>query len=319
MLRQDAPQLQRALDDAGLKTGDSGLQFSLRDQSSPGQNNGNEASRNAQRLIDQRRRHQPARRSPAAATAACSDRAAASTSGSEENGHDRQQQTVARPVVSGTTRRRPSSSSSGSLSSTTGATLAGNFQTFLTLLTTQLQNQNPLDPLDTNQFTQQLVQFAGVEQQLKTNDQLTTLVSLQQTAQSTQALGFVGKTAVVDGSTTAPDQQFGHLDFERSDQAPTSRSRSPTAPGKPSSPATIPSMPATTRPSPGTARATTARSGRTASTRSRRPPPTARAIPSRSPPRSRAWSTRSISPRSPPLLSINGQTYTVSQIKSIVS
>ena len=57
------------------------------------------------------------------------------------------------------------------------------FRAFLTLLTTQLQNQNPLDPLDTNQFTQQLVQFAGVEQQLKTNDQLSTLVSLQQTAQ----------------------------------------------------------------------------------------------------------------------------------------
>jgi flagellar basal-body rod modification protein FlgD len=64
-----------------------------------------------------------------------------------------------------------------------------------------LKNQNPLDPLDTNQFTQQLVQFAGVEQQLKTNDQLTALLALQQTAQSTQALGFVGKTAVVDGST----------------------------------------------------------------------------------------------------------------------
>jgi len=111
--------------------------------------------------------------------------------------------TAASPVVSGTTppSSSSSSSSSGSLNSTAGSTLAGNFQTFLTLLTTQLQNQNPLDPLDTNQFTQQLVQFASVEQQLKTNDQLTTLVSLQQTAQSTQALTFVGKTAVVDGST----------------------------------------------------------------------------------------------------------------------
>jgi flagellar basal-body rod modification protein FlgD len=113
---------------------------------------------------------------------------------------------VASQVVSGTT-PLPTSSSSGSsgssLGSTTDTTLAGNFQTFLTLLTTQLQNQNPLDPLDTNQFTQQLVQFAGVEQQLKTNDQLTSLVSLQQTAQSTQALTFVGKTAVVDGSTAA--------------------------------------------------------------------------------------------------------------------
>ncbi len=51
MLRQDAPQLQQALDDAGFKTGDGGLQFSLRDQSSSGNNSGNETSRNAQRLV----------------------------------------------------------------------------------------------------------------------------------------------------------------------------------------------------------------------------------------------------------------------------
>ncbi|MCG2629190.1 flagellar biosynthesis protein FlgD [Bradyrhizobium sp. WYCCWR 13023] len=109
-------------------------------------------------------------------------------------------------VVSGTTPTSSSSSSSSSLSSSTGATLAGNFQTFLTLLTTQLQNQNPLDPLDTNQFTQQLVQFAGVEQQLKTNDSLSQLVTLQQTTQATQALDFVGKTAVVDGTTATMSQ-----------------------------------------------------------------------------------------------------------------
>jgi len=100
-----------------------------------------------------------------------------------------------------TTTSSTSSSSSSSTDSSTG--LADNFQTFLTLLTTQLQNQNPLDPLDTNQFTEQLVQFAQVEQQLKSNDQLSTLVSLQQTAQATQALNFVGSTAVVDGSTAA--------------------------------------------------------------------------------------------------------------------
>jgi flagellar basal-body rod modification protein FlgD len=81
------------------------------------------------------------------------------------------------------------------------STLASNFTTFLQLLTTQLKNQNPMDPLDTNQFTQQLVQFAQVEQQLKSNDQLETLVSLQQTAQSTAALGYVGKTVAVDGAT----------------------------------------------------------------------------------------------------------------------
>src|SRR5213083_902330 len=86
----------------------------------------------------------------------------------------------------------PSANSGVTMNTTTDtATLASNFSTFLTLLTTQLKNQNPLDPLDTNQFTQQLVQFAGVEQQLKTNDQLTSLVSLQQSAQATQALVYV--------------------------------------------------------------------------------------------------------------------------------
>ncbi|MBR0843309.1 flagellar biosynthesis protein FlgD [Bradyrhizobium liaoningense] len=78
--------------------------------------------------------------------------------------------------------------------------LADNFETFLSLLTTQLRNQNPLDPLNVNQFTQQLVQFAQVEQQLRGNKLLTTLVDTQKTVQSTQALAFVGTTAVVDGS-----------------------------------------------------------------------------------------------------------------------
>ena len=94
------------------------------------------------------------------------------------------------------------SSDSGSTLTKSSSGIADNFQSFLTLLTTQLQNQNPLDPLDTNQFTQQLVQFAGVEQQLKSNSQLETLVKLQSTAQATQALNFLGATAIVDGATT---------------------------------------------------------------------------------------------------------------------
>jgi flagellar basal-body rod modification protein FlgD len=108
---------------------------------------------------------------------------------------------TASSVVSGVT----SSSSTSSTASASGLdkdTIAGNFQTFLTLLTTQLKNQNPMDPLDTNQFTAQLVQFAQVEQQLKSNDQLTTLVSLQQTAQNTAALDYVGQKVDVDGNTT---------------------------------------------------------------------------------------------------------------------
>ncbi len=88
-----------------------------------------------------------------------------------------------------------------SLVSTSKSSLADNFTSFLQMLTTQLKNQNPLDPLDTNQFTQQLVQFAQVEQQLKSNDQLSSLVALQQSAQTTQALGFVGNIVALDGQT----------------------------------------------------------------------------------------------------------------------
>jgi flagellar basal-body rod modification protein FlgD len=113
--------------------------------------------------------------------------------------------TTASPVVSGTTASSSSSSSSSASATSALASqqIAGNFQSFLQLLTTQLQNQNPLDPLDTNQFTQQLVEFAGVQQQLNTNSSLGQLVTLEQTAQSTQALNFVGKTATVNGSTAA--------------------------------------------------------------------------------------------------------------------
>ena len=80
--------------------------------------------------------------------------------------------------------------------------IAGNFQQFLQLLTTQLKNQDPLSPLDTNQFTQQLVAFASVEQQLKTNSDLDQLVKLNKTSQATAALSFVGSQVTADGSTT---------------------------------------------------------------------------------------------------------------------
>jgi flagellar basal-body rod modification protein FlgD len=94
-------------------------------------------------------------------------------------------------------------STSTGTSSQNGITsqIASNFNTFLTLLTTQLKNQNPLDPLDTNQFTQQLVQFASVEQQINMNTQLTTLVAMQKATQNTQAMSFLGANATVDGAT----------------------------------------------------------------------------------------------------------------------
>lgn len=83
------------------------------------------------------------------------------------------------------------------------AMIAGNFNTFLSLLTTQLKNQNPLDPLNTNQFTQQLVEFASVEQQLKTNDSLTALLTSAKTATASNAASFIGLQVSADGATSS--------------------------------------------------------------------------------------------------------------------
>jgi len=102
-------------------------------------------------------------------------------------------------------------SSPTSTPSTTSATngssamsqLSGNFDTFLQLLTTQLQNQDPLDPMDSNQFTQQLVEFSQVEQQINTNTNLQTLISQGQSQSGAYATGYLGKTVTVNGGQGA--------------------------------------------------------------------------------------------------------------------
>ena len=94
-----------------------------------------------------------------------------------------------------------SPSSSTSAVSSARSTIAGNFDTFLSILTTQLKNQNPLDPLDTNQFTAQLVQFSGVEQQLKTNEFLEALLLNTQTSYRSDAVSYIGKQVSASGET----------------------------------------------------------------------------------------------------------------------
>jgi flagellar basal-body rod modification protein FlgD len=95
-----------------------------------------------------------------------------------------------------------STGTSSSTSSVAGADqIAGDYNTFLSLLTTQLQNQDPLDPLDTNEFTQQLVDFASVEQQVNMNSNLQTLISLQQTNEATSAMQYLGSSVTLSGAT----------------------------------------------------------------------------------------------------------------------
>jgi flagellar basal-body rod modification protein FlgD len=87
--------------------------------------------------------------------------------------------------------------------------LAGNFDTFLTLLTTQLRNQDPLDPLDSNEFTQQLVQFTSVEQQIAANENLEKILAAMQVDQTATALGFLGKLVDADSDTVGLGETDG--------------------------------------------------------------------------------------------------------------
>lgn len=82
------------------------------------------------------------------------------------------------------------------------ASLADNFDTFLTLLTAQLQNQDPLSPMDSNQFTQQLVQFSQVEQQIATNENLESMIAQSKAAAAGTALSYLGKDAVIASDKT---------------------------------------------------------------------------------------------------------------------
>ncbi len=82
------------------------------------------------------------------------------------------------------------------------SSLFSNFETFLTLLTAQLRNQDPLSPVDSNEFTGQLTQMAGVEQQLLTNDLLTSLLAAQQGTGLTTAATYIGKEATAVWSAT---------------------------------------------------------------------------------------------------------------------
>lgn len=75
--------------------------------------------------------------------------------------------------------------------SRSGVQLAANFDDFLTLLTTQLQNQDPLEPMDATEFTNQLVAFAEVEQQINSNEKLDTLVSASSSNMFPMALGYI--------------------------------------------------------------------------------------------------------------------------------
>ncbi len=92
----------------------------------------------------------------------------------------------------------------GTKSANSAASLQDDLNRFLSLLTTQLKNQDPLDPMDSNEFTSQLVQFASVEQQIYQNSNLEQLVALGQTNQVSSLVDFIGKRIEVAGTAKFP-------------------------------------------------------------------------------------------------------------------
>lgn len=120
-------------------------------------------------------------------------------------------------MTSATDATTPTAATAGSTAAQAGQTamqsLAGNFNDFLKLLMTQLQNQDPTSPMDTSQFTTQLVQFASVEQQINANTSLTQLIQLTQDGQMMQSSAMLGRIVQVASDQMPLQNGSGTVNF----------------------------------------------------------------------------------------------------------
>jgi len=112
------------------------------------------------------------------------------------------------------------SSISGNKSSAASAALAGNFDTFLKLLTTQLQHQDPTNPMSSDQFTQQLVQMSGVEQSIQTNRYLETLITANTIQNANLAVSLLGKEVTGSGTGALLADGSASWSYALADDAP---------------------------------------------------------------------------------------------------
>lgn len=104
-------------------------------------------------------------------------------------------------AVSGVSSSSSSSSNTSTASAATNS-LMSNYSTFLTLLTAQLKTQNPLSPMDVNTFTQQLVQYSSVEQQIQTNQNLKSMMESMTSSAALQLVNYIGKSVTAYSDTT---------------------------------------------------------------------------------------------------------------------
>jgi flagellar basal-body rod modification protein FlgD len=117
-----------------------------------------------------------------------------------------------------------STSSTANAISQTGTSalgsLSNNFSDFLSLLMTQLQNQDPSSPMDSNQFTSELVQFSSVQQQIDTNSNLTQLIQLTQASQVEQSASMIGKPVTVNSSQLSLQNGTAEINFNTATAEP---------------------------------------------------------------------------------------------------
>ncbi|TVS00232.1 MAG: flagellar hook assembly protein FlgD [Rhodospirillales bacterium] len=107
----------------------------------------------------------------------------------------------------------------GSRSATSQQRLQDDLNRFLTLLITQLQHQDPLDPMDANEFTSQLVQFASVEQQIYQNANLEKLLKLHENSQVAAMVNYLGTVAEVQGRHLLLERGHGEATYTLSENA----------------------------------------------------------------------------------------------------
>lgn len=104
--------------------------------------------------------------------------------------------------ITGISEQSSAAAAAARQTSSAKSALDSNYELFLSMLTTQIQNQDPLDPTDSSKYTEQLVQYSSVEQQIKTNDQLGDLLQVMASSTASSYVSYLGTTVVASGSTT---------------------------------------------------------------------------------------------------------------------
>jgi flagellar basal-body rod modification protein FlgD len=123
-------------------------------------------------------------------------------------------------VSPATTATTPTSSTIAQVGTTALSSLSSNFTDFLSLLMTQLQNQDPSSPMDSSQFTTELVQFTGVQQQINTNTDLTQMIQLTQASQIEQSAAMIGKPVVASSAQLTLQNGTAQINYNTTTSEP---------------------------------------------------------------------------------------------------